>query len=465
MRYLPRLGTAVLAAALPLTAGCVSAVKLSYKPEPLPTPWEAKKPSLFIGKISDRSNGFMVTGAMGSPKPTPLPEPLEQTLKKALTAEFQRLGIPLARSSQEADAQVQAILRDATAAWDPGFAVQDRANFKFTLIIKDRSGRVIYNDELVGNGLGTTRHAGCCPGKGPGTALNDALAKSMGQVSELFLDGDLAAQIFAAAVPGAAPVPVVSALIVSDIDELPKVSPARRKAHAVVIGIERYRQQLPPADFAAGDARLVSKYLTSVLGYPAENVVTLTNDGATRGDIEKYVGKWLSNRVEPGDEVLVYYSGHGSPNPVTGEAYLVPYDGDPAYLEQTAYPLKDLYAQLGTLPAGSVTVVVDSCFSGAGGRSVLAKGARPLVNVTEQTGLPENVAVLSAAAGNQISQSYQEMGHGLFTYFFLKGLGQQAGRGDFDLKALYKYLAPQVAKTARKEYNTEQVPQLRQSRD
>jgi uncharacterized protein (UPF0332 family) len=52
-----------------------------------------------------------------------------------------------------------------------------------------------------------------------------------------------------------------------------------------------------------------------------------------------------------------------------------------------------------------VVLVLDSCFSGAGGKSVLAKGAIPLVMMTTSTVLPSNIAVLSATQGSQISTS------------------------------------------------------------
>ena len=100
---------------------------------------------------------------------------------------------------------------------------------------------------------------------------------------------------------------------------------------------------------------------------------------------------------------------------------------------------------------------MDSCFSGAGGRSVLAKGARPLVALKADV-LPARVTVLSASAGDQISNSWPEMGHGLFTYYFLKGLKEKDG----DLRAVYDYLKPEVTRAARRTYNSDQEPQWRQ---
>ncbi|TAJ08015.1 MAG: hypothetical protein EPO61_11265 [Nitrospirae bacterium] len=263
----------------------------------------------------------------------------------------------------------------------------------------------------------------------------------------------------------AAPLPAGPAVPASDVDRLPTAKALRKKnAYAVVIGIEQYREKLPKADFAARDATLMGEYLTKVLGYPEENVVVQVNERATGKDLEKYFENWLPNNVEKDGSVFVYYSGHGAPNPKTSDAYLVPYDGDPTFIESTGYPLKRLYAALEKLPAKDITVVLDSCFSGAGGRSVLAKGAKPMVLSVENAIVAGGkTIVLSASAGDQISSAYQEQGHGLLTYFFLKGLqgeGDLNKDGAIDLAELFDYIKPNVKKIARKQYNNDQQPQL-----
>ena len=134
----------------------------------------------------------------------------------------------------------------------------------------------------------------------------------------------------------------------------------------------------------------------------------------------------------------------------------MPYDGDPAFIDQTGYSLKRLYENLGKLQTKEIIVALDSCFSGAGGRSVIAKGARPLVMTMEKTAIPSNVAVLSAASGEQISSTYEEKGHGLFTYFMLKGIKD----GKVEIGELFDYIKPQVERIARKTYNNEQSPQV-----
>jgi uncharacterized caspase-like protein len=166
---------------------------------------------------------------------------------------------------------------------------------------------------------------------------------------------------------------------------------------------------------------------------------------------------WLALRVKPDSRVLIYYSGHGSQDPTTGEAYLVPYDGDPSYLKETAYPLKTLYAKLADLRAAQVVVTMDSCFSGQGGRSVMSLGARPAVARIEDPVLASpRMAVLAAAQGTQISTSSKERRHGIFTYHFLKALQQ----GKQQLGDIYDYLGTRVEDDAKLQ-NVQQSPVLK----
>jgi hypothetical protein len=74
--------------------------------------------------------------------------------------------------------------------------------------------------------------------------------------------------------------------------------------------------------------------------------------------------------------------------------------------------------------------------------------------------VPAKVTVLSASAGDQISNSYQEKGHGLFTYFLLKGMKEKGG----DMRTVFDYLKPEVSRVARREYNADQEPQMREGK-
>ena len=226
--------------------------------------------------------------------------------------------------------------------------------------------------------------------------------------------------------------------------------------YALIVGVENY-ESLPPADYAERDASAVRRHLLA-LGYPERNVIYLTGPAAGKSGIEKYVESWLPRNVGENGQVFVYFSGHGAPDTKTGEAYLVPWDGDAKFLENTGYPLKRLYERLARLKATKVIVALDSCFSGAGGRSVLAKGARPLVTQID-TALPasNNLVVLAAASGDEITGTDEDQGHGLFTYYLLKGLNDRGGSAS--VQSLYDLLKPRVQDAARRD-NRDQTPQL-----
>lgn len=240
----------------------------------------------------------------------------------------------------------------------------------------------------------------------------------------------------------------------SEIDAIPNFSAAPRPNDlAIIMGIESY-QGLPKSDYSKRDAGIVKDYVKA-LGFQERNIELLTDEKATYSGIAKTIEAWLPNRAKKESNIFIYYSGHGSPEPTTGDAYIVPFDGDPNYLSVTGYSLKRLYENLGKLQVTEVVVLLDSCFSGAGGRSVLAKGARPMVLMADPSVLSLNMAVLSATQGTQISTSSQEKGHGVFTYYFLKALKD----GKKTLSEIYEYIGPLVEDEA-KVLNVQQSPSI-----
>ncbi len=258
-----------------------------------------------------------------------------------------------------------------------------------------------------------------------------------------------------AATAQAKPAPAAPAEIKSDVDQPAyKVAP-NPDAFAVVVGVEKYNA-LPDARFAERDAKAMNAHLLA-MGYPQRNIVLLTGAQATRTGLVKNLEAWLPNQVTERSTVMFYFSGHGAPDAKTSEAYLVPTDGDPQYLEETAYPIKRLYEKLAALKAKRVLVALDSCFSGAGGRSVLAQGTRPLVAKLKLAPADARVVSLSASSADEITGALEEQGHGLFTYHLLKALGETAGRGT--VGELHSALTPRVQDEARRQ-NRAQTPQV-----
>ncbi len=223
---------------------------------------------------------------------------------------------------------------------------------------------------------------------------------------------------------------------------------------AIIVGIEQYHRGIPKSDYSYNDARLVKAYLEA-LGFAPRNIEFLKDDEATRSGIQKCVEHMLPNMVKKESRVFFYYSGHGAPDPASGTAYLLPYDGDPSYLQDTGYPLSRLYEMLGKVRARETIVVLDACFTGSGGRSVVAKGTRPLVLMADAPSLPPGLAVLSATTGSQISASADEREHGILTYYFLRAIRE----GRKSMGDIYEYIRPLVQDEAKRQ-NVDQTPGL-----
>ena len=225
---------------------------------------------------------------------------------------------------------------------------------------------------------------------------------------------------------------------------------------ALVVGVEKYLS-VPEAEHAGRDARAVRAHLRG-LGYPDRNIVLLTDQQAGKSALEKYLDAWLPKNTDERSSVFFYFSGHGAPNPDDGQAYLMPWDGDPKFLENTGYPVKRLYSALNALKARKVMVAMDACFSGVGGRSVIAKGTRPLVGKLDGgSGAAGRVAALTASASDEVTGADEASGHGLFTLQLLDALNARAGKATF--RQLFDALSPKVRDAARRD-NRDQNPQL-----
>jgi len=259
------------------------------------------------------------------------------------------------------------------------------------------------------------------------------------------------------------PQPVAQPQVVSTVPRAsagPLVAGAPQpSAWALVIGIERYRDVSSPTG-ARADAERMAQVLTKTLGVPEDHVVVQLDERASRSDIEKQL-RWLRQNVTAGGRIYFYFSGHGAPDPSSGTSFLLPYDGDPRFLSETALPLTNVLASLAQSQAKDVLAMVDSCFSGAGGRSVLPPGARPLVRVKEAKAAPR-VALFTASSGAEISGPGAQ-GGGLFTSTVVQALGGAKadvdGDGQISLGELLEWVRPRVVREAKKE-NRSQTPSV-----
>ena len=191
---------------------------------------------------------------------------------------------------------------------------------------------------------------------------------------------------------------------------------------ALIIGVESYENTFT-ALYAENDALYFNDYANTSLGVPKENIKLLVNNDAERNDTLKVISKWLPTVVkEDQTELFVYFSGHGLASEDGKDLYLLPTDGDPDLLELTALMRNQLFDQISSLNPKSVTVFLDTCYSGATRSDELLVASRPIFIEAEEQEVPTNFTIFSASAGKETAKVLKEAEHGLFSYFMMKGL-------------------------------------------
>lgn len=230
-------------------------------------------------------------------------------------------------------------------------------------------------------------------------------------------------------------------------------------AIALIVGVAEY-SKTAPAEFADNDAQVFYDYTHLKLGIPQNRIQTLVNDEADEVGLLTGVNKWLKRSVKQGEsDVYIFFAGHGLASDDGDTAYLIPYDGAPDFLERTAISRDEVFREVSSVNPRSVTVFLDTCYSGdTRGEARLIAG-RPLGIKLLERGLPAGFTVLTAAAGDQIAKPLREAKHGLFSYYLMKGMeGDADTNSDNEITAreLHSYVRENVVQQS----GGSQVPEL-----
>lgn len=241
-----------------------------------------------------------------------------------------------------------------------------------------------------------------------------------------------------------------------------------KDAIAVIVGNKNYPGDIPTVNYALNDAEAMKRFVIDVLGYREGNVIDLTD--ATKGQLETVFGTaddyegQLHDWARRGrSDIFVFYSGHGVPSLKNGRSYLLPIDGDPSRPEISGYPVDVLVDNLSKIGAKSITVFLDACFSGLSGGGPLIKSTSGLGISAKLPDATPNVAVLTAAQGDQVASWDNEAQHGLFTENLLQALYGKADEGQYGngdgrvtLAEAKRYLDDEMTYRARRAFGREQ---------
>lgn len=241
----------------------------------------------------------------------------------------------------------------------------------------------------------------------------------------------------------------------SDVDvEIPETDAKREETFVVILANENYKRE-SVVDYAANDGSVFKEYCEKTLGIPSSNVHYVQD--ATLNDMRAEVD-WLTMVAKAFDgdaRLMFYYAGHGVPDEESRSSYLIPVDGYGANIN-TGYRLSDLYSSLASVPAKSVVVLLDACFSGAQRDGDMLASARG-VAIKAKPEVPKgNMVVLSAASGDETAYKYEDKKHGMFTYYLLKKLkdaGEKATISD-----IAEFVRKHVSRTSIVQNSKPQTP-------
>jgi hypothetical protein len=247
----------------------------------------------------------------------------------------------------------------------------------------------------------------------------------------------------------------------------PPPAPPTRDRWAVVVGVGRYESpDIPRLRYTVPDAEAIYQVLTGPAGFTPEHVFLLTDKTErkpTLRNLKWALGTFLARSAQKDDTVLIFFAGHGAPEvdqrgvERDGLAkYLIPSDAEPDDLYSSALPMDELQTIFGRIEAERVVMFLDACYSGAaGGRTFASKKTRA-VNLDdlflERLTRSKGRAILTASRPAEVSIELPELGHGLFTYYLLRGLQGAADLnrdGIVSLQELYEYVEQQVSQKAR----------------
>jgi hypothetical protein len=273
---------------------------------------------------------------------------------------------------------------------------------------------------------------------------------------------------YTAAVSGKNTGEVKEEKVIVDVDTGIPVSVIKNEMRfALIIGNEDYTthqsglQSEMNVEFALRDAEVFKEYAEKVLAIPESNIVMLKDAKALemRRALVKINGVLKNTKGQA--ELFVYYAGHGFPDEITKEPYLMPVDVSGSDLDY-AIKLADFYKYFSEHPAKRVTVFIDACFSG-GGREMGLLAARGVKINPRENQATGNLVVFSASSGDQSSLPYKEKQHGIFTYYLLSKLKET--KGDITYAELAEYLNTTVSIRSLLVNNKEQSPQTNVSKD
>ncbi|QGJ69316.1 Hypothetical protein PBC10988_9890 [Planctomycetales bacterium 10988] len=199
------------------------------------------------------------------------------------------------------------------------------------------------------------------------------------------------------------------------------------KQYALLIGIDDYTY-ISDLSFCVADIKGLQQQLLQC-GFADERVYLMHDQAVDRkrqpskDTIERTLKVILSLAGEK-DTILVAFAGHGLH--LGNESYFCPLNADPSN-RNSLLSVQWVYDELLECDAAQKLLIVDACRNRVempGHRSVIGNNPRQLMSTFQKP--PKGIITLTSCDVNESAIEDEDLAHGVFTHFLLKGLGGQA---------------------------------------
>ena len=253
----------------------------------------------------------------------------------------------------------------------------------------------------------------------------------------------------------------MSPLSLSTSDSTYVLATGQAKLWILLVGVNQYQDEaLPSLLYSAVDCQGLGEALAEAAREFPHKEVIIHHDFATQTPTLETVRTSLEEIISEAkaeDTVLFYFSGHGVLEPESQQAFLCLSDTRKDLLLSTALKVQDLLQMLGSCAAHQQMIWLDACHSG----SITLRGSKgeidtygsdnpllldptsQLVNVLRaRASKSKGFYALVSCDQGQRSWEFPELGHGLFTYYLMRGLRGEAAdpQGVIEADGLYKYV-------------------------
>ncbi len=236
----------------------------------------------------------------------------------------------------------------------------------------------------------------------------------------------------------------------------------------LTVGVNQYRNAKYNLNYAVADANAFEKEIKNggTTLFDKVIVTSIRDNKALKPNLLSAFEE-IRRQSREQDVFIFYYAGHGvmsDGSSTDPQFYIIPHDITQLYgrndlLQEKGLSAEELKELSKNINAQKQVFILDACQSAGAIDGMSTRGAaeeKAMAQLARSTG----TFWITASGSEQFATEFAELGHGVFTYSLLEGLGGKADNGDkrITIKELSAYIENRVPELSEKYKGTPQFP-------